>query len=220
MLFNDLLLEETNKPYYRNILAPALRQEYGTYECYPPKEQIFRAFNLVKDTDNVKVIILGQDPYFKPGQANGLAFSVNEGIAYPPTLNNILSEMHREFGYQPKTGDFTYLAEQGVLLLNTLLTVRRGTAKSHAKLGWEIFMDNILEVLGQQNHPMVVMLWGKDAKREKGHFTKNPNICILETTHPSSYSAALGFNSCDHFILCNKYLLDHGVQPINWFTKE
>ena len=220
MILNDIWRNETEKEYYKNGLAPSLREEYKNNLCFPTKDNIFRAFNIIKTTENIKVIILGQDPYVKPMQANGLAFSVNDGIEYPPSLVNILKELHREYGYEPKTGDFTYLAEQGVLLLNTILTVRCGHVKSHAGLGWETFIDNVLEILGSLDQPMVVMLWGKYARRKERHFINNSKICILETSHPSPYSVNYGFNGCDHFLLCNKYLIDNGVQPINWFTKE
>ena len=220
MFWNDFLQIETQQDYYVNGIAPFLREEYSKYECYPEKNNIFKAFRETVSPDNVKVVILGQDPYHEPGQANGLAFSVSHDCQNPPSLQNIIKEMENEFGrkYQGD-GDLSYLAKQGVLLLNTTLTVRRGQANSHSDCGWTIFTDNIIQRLNTEQHPIVYMLWGKYAQR-KEHLICNSNALILKTSHPSPFSANKGFLGCNHFRTCNYFLIKNGSQPIDWLGEN
>ena len=221
MTWNEILNNEVQQEYYVKGIAPFLRQEYAQHECYPHKNNIFRAFYSIPSPEDVKVIILGQDPYHEPGQAMGLAFSVLESCPNPPSLINIIEEIKNEFNITDSTvrklyyGDLDFLANQGVLLLNTTLTVRRGQANSHANCGWQTFTDHVISAIDSCNHPMVVMLWGKYAQRKKFLF-KNTNALILTTSHPSPFSANRGFFGCKHFVKCNEYLNANGIQPIDW----
>lgn len=215
MTWNELISKEQHKHYYIDMV-PILRSEYSNYECYPSKENIFKAMYSIKSPEDVKVVIIGQDPYHEPGQAMGLSFSVPNDVLAPPSLVNIINELEREYNTKYNNGnDLTFWANQGVLLLNSTLTVRRGKANSHANIGWQIFTDNIIEYLGSLNKPMVFMLWGKFAKSKKKLI--NNNSLILETTHPSPLSANKGFLGCDHFIKCNEYLKNNNVEQIDWF---
>ena len=218
--WNDILTTECQKDYYVRFLAPFLRQEYGKHECYPHKDNIFRAFYATGSPRNVKVVILGQDPYHEPGQAMGLSFSVPEDCPNPPSLQNIILEIKRESQVYPENcelydGDLTFWAQQGVLLLNTTLTVQRGHANSH-KGHWNQFSNSIIKRFGSGNEPIVFMLWGKDAK-SKSNLITNPNALVLKTSHPSPFSAKLGFIGCNHFNKCNDYLIQNNLEPINWF---
>lgn len=219
MTWNEILQNEISQEYYQNGIAPFLRQEYAQFECYPSKDNIFKAFYSIPSPENVKVVILGQDPYHEPGQANGLAFSVQRDCVNPPSLNNIIDEVQHEFNVQGinavNYGDLTCWAKQGVLLLNTTLTVRRGQANSHSGCGWTTFTDHIIQYLNSMNQPMVFMLWGKYAQRKK-YLVNNNKILVLTTSHPSPFSANRGFFGCNHFVKCNEYLKANNIQPIDW----
>ena len=166
--------------------------------------------------DQVKCVILGQDPYHEPNQAMGLAFSVNRGVATPKSLINMYKELNAEFGYPiPTHGDLSSWAKQGVLLLNTVLTVRKGEAASHAGHGWETFTDKIISIINEEDRPIVFLLWGKFAK-SKEVLLNNPKHLILKTTHPSPFSASYGFLGCNHFKKCNEFLEKNNVSPIDW----
>lgn len=216
MNWTELLNKEIQQDYYQKNIATFLRKEYAKHECYPHKDNIFKAFYSIPSPEDVKVVIIGQDPYHEPGQANGLAFSVSHDCKNPPSLQNIIKEMENEFGQEYKgDGDLTYLANQGVLLLNATLTVRRGEANSHAECGWQTFTDNIIQYLGSLDKPIVFMLWGKFAQN-KSKLITNKNALVLKAPHPSPYSASRGFFGCNHFVQCNQYLLSNGIEPINW----
>lgn len=223
--WTEIIQEQQKQDYYYSNLAPFLKEEYANYECYPVAENVFRALYATKSPDNVKVVILGQDPYHEPGQAMGLSFSVPEGCPNPPSLQNIIKEVKYEYQIDDNIdrklyhGDLTYLAEQGVLLLNTTLTVRKGEPNSHSNCGWQIFTDSIIEYLNDMNEPMVFMLWGKYAQRKKRLIT-NDKILVLTTSHPSPFSANRGFMGCNHFIKCNEFLKQHYMNPIDWLGGE
>ena len=199
-------------------LIEFVRSEYQTNECYPPAEQVLRAFDTLPMSE-VRVVILGQDPYHEPGQAHGLAFSAPEGTRLPPSLRNIYKEMYADLGVAPDTplptGDLSHLAEQGVLLLNTVLTVRRGEAASHRGQGWEQFTDAVLCALDASDAPIAFVLWGKDA-RAKRKYLKNPNHLIVESDHPSPLSAWRGFFGSRPFGRVNAYLRERGCEEIRW----
>lgn len=190
-------------------------QEYKTRKIFPPGQDIFRAFDLTP-LEKVKVVILGQDPYHGDGQANGLCFSVHKGIQTPPSLVNIFKEMHDDIGCDiPNNGDLTKWAQQGVLLLNTILTVRAHEAFSHRKLGWENFTDAAIQIVAQQDRPIVFILWG-GAARAKKVLIHNPKHLILEAPHPSPLSAYHGFFGSKPFSKTNDYLTKMGIEPIDW----
>lgn len=190
-------------------------EEYRTRKVFPPGQDIFRAFDLTP-LENVKVVILGQDPYHGEGQANGLCFSVHKGIQIPPSLVNIFKEMHDDIGCAiPNNGDLTKWAEQGVLLLNTILTVRAHEAFSHRGFGWENFTDAAIRVLAEEDRPLVFILWG-GAARAKKKLIHNPKHYILEAPHPSPLSAYHGFFGSKPFSRTNAYLEKAGLAPIDW----
>lgn len=212
--WDSLLEEEFRKEYYVK-LREFLKSEYSTQTIYPDMYSIFNALKIT-DYDKVKAVIIGQDPYHGEGQAHGLCFSVQDGIALPPSLMNIYKEMHSDLGITPaKTGNLTPWAEQGVLLLNTVLTVRGGLANSHKGKGWELFTDRIIELLNQREKPMVFILWGANARAKKA-FISNPAHLVLEAAHPSPLSAYNGFFGCRHFSKTNEFLERTGQEPINW----
>ena len=215
----DILLEgEFQKPYYQQ-LRNFLKSEYNSYTIYPDMYNIFNAFKLTSYND-VKAVILGQDPYHEPGQAHGLAFSVLDGTEPPPSLKNIYKELNADLGLPiPEKGDLTKWAQQGVLLLNTSLTVRRGSANSHKGKGWEIFTDRIIELLNGREKPVVFILWGANA-RSKTALITNPVHKILTCAHPSPLSAYNGFFGCKHFSKCNEFLKAQGIEEINWALGE
>lgn len=214
MEWSQLLEAEQNKPYY-NDLQKFVNDEYKTKTIYPPRNQIMNALNLTP-YDNVKCVILGQDPYHGANQAMGLSFSVNPGIEIPRSLQNIYKELNRELNcYIPNNGDLTPLAKQGVLLLNSVLTVQAKTPASHQNKGWENYTDKIISILNQKSDPIVFMLWGSFAKSKKPLIT-NPSHLILESVHPSPFSADKGFFGCNHFIKCNDFLKQHNCSEINW----
>ena len=205
---------EFEKPYFAQ-LTDFVRQEYSTTACYPPGSLVFNAFNLCP-FDAVKVVIIGQDPYHEPGQAQGLSFSVPAGVPFPPSLQNIFKEIQLDLGKPiPPTGDLTRWAEQGVLLLNATLTVRAHQAASHQHHGWEQFTDAVVRAIAARKEGIVYLLWGSYAQR-KGAIADPQKNCILKSVHPSPLSVYRGFWGCKHFSKANDYLIAHGQTPINW----
>ena len=212
-----LLKDEFQKPYYLN-LRKFLVQEYKTQTIYPNMNNIFNALKYT-DYKDVKVVILGQDPYHQPNQAHGLCFSVLKGVNPPPSLQNMYKEIHAEYGYPiPTHGELTYWAKQGVLMMNTVLTVRESQPNSHKGMGWEIFTDNVITLLNQRPEPMVFLLWGANARAKKKIIT-NPNHLVLESAHPSPLSAYNGFFGNGHFKKANEFLKSKGIQEIDWQIK-
>ena len=208
------LEQEFHKEYYRKLYA-FVKEEYAKNVIYPPSDRLFTALHLTP-LEKVRVVILGQDPYHEPGQAMGMSFSVPEGVEIPPSLKNIYKEIHEDVGERiPATGDLTRWAEQGVLLLNAVLTVRAHQANSHKGRGWEEFTDAIIKIVNGQERPVVYMLWGRNA-REKKSLVTNPEHLVLEAAHPSPLSAYNGFFGCRHFSKCNKFLKEKGAGEINW----
>ena len=212
-----LLKDEFQKPYYLN-LRKFLVQEYKTQTIYPNMNDIFNALKYT-DYKDVKVVMLGQDPYHQPNQAHGLCFSVKKGVKAPPSLQNMYKEIYAEYGYPiPDHGELTYWAEQGVLMLNTVLTVRESQPNSHKGMGWEVFTDNIISLLNQRPEPMVFLLWGANARAKKKIIT-NPNHLVLESAHPSPLSAYNGFFGNNHFKKANEFLKSKGLLEIDWQIK-
>jgi len=212
--WKQVLQSEFDKPYFEQ-LTTFVRNEYSTKTIYPPGNLIFNAFDSCP-FDNVKVVIIGQDPYHGPGQAHGLCFSVNDGISFPPSLENIFKEIERDLGIPaPKTGNLSRWATQGVLLLNATLTVRSHQAGSHQGKGWETFTDAVMRILSEKCKHIVFMLWGNYAQ-QKGAVIDTKKHLVLKTVHPSPLSAYRGFIGCGHFSAANKYLMDNGKKPINW----
>ena len=208
------LQPEFGKPYYAALYRTVL-EEYKTREIYPPSGDIFNAFHFTP-LPNVKAVILGQDPYHEPGQAHGLCFSVKKGVRIPPSLVNIYAELHDDLGcYVPDNGDLTKWAEEGVMLLNTVLTVRAHQANSHKGIGWEEFTDAAIRVLAGQDRPMVFILWGSAARKKK-QMIYNPKHLVIESAHPSPLSAYNGFFGSRPFSKCNDYLVKCGISPIDW----
>lgn len=220
--FQDLIEKSRTDENYRE-LREFVKSEQRKYTVYPNKEDIFNAYNLTP-LENVKVVILGQDPYHEPNQAHGLSFSVKEGVVLPPSLKNILKAIELDDGLSTSeksdsissgNGDLTRLATQGVLLVNNVLTVRKGVAFSHRGHGWEQFTEEAFKLLDTVDAPIVFMLWGKP-QQEYRKYIKNPNRLILTAPHPSPLSAHLGFFECKHFSKCNNYLKQNGLTPIIW----
>ena len=212
--WKEKLAEEFEKPYFQQ-LAAFVREEYQKYTIYPPGGRIFNAFDSCP-FDQVKVVILGQDPYHGPKQANGLAFSVSDGVPVPPSLQNIYKELKADLGVQPPAhGNLERWAHQGVLLLNATLTVRRGAAGSHQGKGWEVFTDAVLRILSEQRQGLVFILWGAYAKR-KGALIDRSKHYVIESAHPSPLSATSGFFGSRPFSKANKYLEEKGKTPIEW----
>lgn len=208
------LQEEFEKPYFE-ALTHFVKNEYAQGVVYPPGKLIFNAFNLCP-FDRVKVVIIGQDPYHGPGQAHGLCFSVNDGIAFPPSLVNIFKELKNDMGIEkPASGNLTRWAEQGVLMLNATLTVRAHQAGSHQRQGWETFTDAVIRKLAEERDHLVFILWGGYAQR-KGAFIDRNRHLVLTSAHPSPLSAYNGFFGNKHFSRTNEYLIAHGEQPIVW----
>lgn len=205
---------EFDKSYFVQ-LTNFVRKEYQTYTIYPPGKLIFNAFNLCP-FDKVKVVIIGQDPYHEPGQAQGLCFSVNKGIPFPPSLVNIFKEIKNDLGKEmPQDGDLTRWTKQGVLLLNATLTVRAHKAGSHQNKGWEEFTDAAIKALNEEREHLVFILWGGYARR-KGAIIDRSRHLVLESAHPSPLSAYHGFFGNKHFSRTNDYLTEHGETPIDW----
>ncbi len=208
------LSEEFLKDYFMR-LSEFVKEEYHTNTVYPPGSMIFNAFNLCPFND-VKVVIIGQDPYHGPGQAHGLCFSVKENIAFPPSLINIFKEIQNDTGIpRPVSGNLERWARQGVLLLNASLTVRAHMPGSHQKKGWEDFTDSVINIINKDRNNIVFLLWGAFAQK-KGESIDRSRHLVLESVHPSPLSASRGFFGNSHFSLCNKYLEEHVIDPINW----
>ena len=213
----DLYNNDLKKDYFKKLLAD-VELEYKNHVCFPKYENIFRAYKLTR-LEDVKVVILGQDPYHEKGQANGLAFSV-DCKKLPPSLKNIYKEMESDLGLTVnQDGDLEYLAKQGVMLLNTTLTVREGEANSHKDLGWSHFTNNSIALLNAIPTPKVFILWGNDARSKKSLIT-NPNHLIIESAHPSPLSAYNGFFGSKPFSRANEFLIKNNRKPIDWVKKE
>lgn len=205
---------EFKKPYYKKLYE-TVKQEYQTRAVYPDANDIFNAFDFTP-LSKVKVVILGQDPYHGPGQAHGLCFSVKPDVEIPPSLVNIYQELHDDLGcYIPNNGYLKKWADQGVLMLNTVLTVRAHRANSHQGQGWEQFTDAVIEAVNHQDRPVVYMLWGRPAQSKIPMLT-NPKHLILKAPHPSPLSAFRGFMGCRHFSQANDFLKNNGVEPVDW----
>ncbi len=212
--WDALLADEIKKDYYLR-LREFLKQEYTTRRIYPPMEDIFNALRHTSYSD-VRAVILGQDPYHGAGQAHGMCFSVKKGTPPPPSLQNIFKELKADLGIDPPNhGELTQWADNGVLLLNTVLTVREGQANSHRGMGWEHFTDRVIQLLNEREQPIVFLLWGGNA-RSKANLITNPQHLVLQCAHPSPLSAYNGFFGCRHFSKTNEFLTQHGMQPINW----
>ena len=212
--WRQVLQPEFDKPYFE-LLTDFVRRAYRTTQCFPPAGQIFRAFDLCP-FDNVRVVIIGQDPYHDVNQAHGLCFSVQDGVKIPPSLDNIYKELNRDLGKPiPTTGNLTHWAEQGVLLLNATLTVEAHKAGSHQGKGWEELTDAAIMALNEKREKIVFMLWGSYAQR-KGKFIDRRKHLVLEAVHPSPLSAYRGFIGCGHFSQANNYLVQQGLSPIAW----
>lgn len=206
--------EEKAKDYFIN-LKEFLLEEYENNEVYPRKKDIFKCFELT-DFKDVKVVILGQDPYHQKFQAHGLCFSVNKGVKVPPSLVNIYKEINNDLGCKiPHHGDLSKWAKEGVLLLNTIMSVRDSKPMSHSNKGWEIFTDRIIKELDKDDTPKVFMLWGSPSRKKKELIT-NPNHLVLESVHPSPLSAYHGYFGCKHFSKANKFLKDNNREEIDW----
>lgn len=205
---------EFHKPYYAKLYA-FVKDEYSQCQVFPPSDDIFNALHFTP-LSKVKAVILGQDPYHDVGQAHGLCFSVMPGQTAPPSLKNIYKELQSDLGcYIPNNGYLKKWADQGVLLLNAVLTVRAHAPASHRGKGWEEFTDALIRTVNQQDRPIVYMLWGRDARAKKS-MLDNPKHLILEAPHPSPLSAGRGFFGCRHFSKANAYLTEHGETPIDW----
>jgi len=212
--WKEVMMEEFEQPYFSD-LKKFLVEEKAKYPIYPPGSHIFEAFNKTP-FPNVKVVILGQDPYHGPGQAHGLCFSVPDGIVFPPSLNNILTELNNDLNIPlPKSGNLTAWAEKGVLLLNATLTVRANQAGSHQGRGWEIFTDSVIKKLSDHSEKIVFLLWGRYAQNKRQLIDTTKHF-ILEAPHPSPLSAYRGFMGCCAFSKTNKLLIESGLEPVDW----
>jgi uracil-DNA glycosylase len=208
------LQAEFEKEYFVK-LSDYIREEYKAHTVYPPGSLIFNAFDLCS-FNNVKAVIIGQDPYHGPGQAHGLCFSVREGVASPPSLLNIFKEIEMDLGLKkPVNGNLERWASQGVLLLNATLTVKDGVPGSHQKKGWEQFTDSVINILNNEKQNLVYFLWGSFARNKCEPIDRSKNL-ILESVHPSPLSASRGFFGNKHFSRCNNYLTEKGIEPIKW----
>ena len=212
--WKEILSAEFSKPYFEELVA-FVKQEYASGMVYPAGRNIFRAFDKCP-FERLKVVIIGQDPYHGEGQANGLCFSVNEGVPFPPSLQNILKEVFDDVGKPvPASGELDRWAEQGVLLLNSVLTVRAQSAASHAGRGWEQFTDAVVRAIAERKQGVVYMLWGSYAQRKAAIADPTKNL-FLKAVHPSPLSAYRGFFGCRHFSATNAYLVSQGKEPIEW----
>ncbi|MBQ5594226.1 MAG: uracil-DNA glycosylase [Alistipes sp.] len=212
--WKEILREEFSKPYFEELVS-FVKQEYASGEVFPAGRNIFRAFDKCP-FEKLKVVIIGQDPYHGDGQANGLCFSVNEGVPFPPSLKNIFKEVSDDIGTPvPRSGELDRWAEQGVLMLNAVLTVRAHNAASHAGHGWERFTDAVVKAIAERKQGVVYMLWGSYAQR-KGAIADPKQNLILHAVHPSPLSAYRGFFGCKHFSQANNYLISIGKDPIVW----
>lgn len=212
--WDDFLQNEFRQDYFKKLSA-FLKKEYAEKTVYPPKQEVFAAFYYT-DLDKVKVVILGQDPYHEPNQACGLCFAIKLGNPLPKSLQNIYREIHDDLGIQmSNSGYLVNWAKQGVLLLNTVMTVERGKANSHKDHGWEQFTDNVIRKLNDQDQPIVFLLWGRNAMN-KMPLLNNPKHLVLTAAHPSPLSAYNGFFGCRHFSRTNEFLVKNGLKPIDW----
>lgn len=211
--WDHILYDEIQKDYYKN-LGKFVKSEYRNKICYPKYEDIFNALRYT-DYDDVKVVILGQDPYHGEGEAHGLAFSVLEGVKRPPSLNNIFKELSSDIGVNRTSNDLTWWAKQGVLLLNAIMSVEKDKPLSHKDKGWEIFTDNIIKYLNEREKPIVFILWGNYARSKKQLIT-NKNHYIIESAHPSPLSASRGFFGSKPFSKTNEFLIKNNMDPIIW----
>ena len=211
--WDEILKKDMEQDYFKK-LGSFIKNEYKTKICYPDYNNIFNALRYT-DYDEVKVVILGQDPYHDENQAHGLSFSVLDGVLKPPSLRNILKELENDLGIKRKGGDLTDWAKQGVLLLNSIMTVEKDKPLSHKEKGWEIFTDNIIRYLNERNTPIVFILWGSYARSKKELIT-NPIHHIIESVHPSPLSASRGFFGSKPFSKTNNYLKKDGLKPIEW----
>ena len=212
--WDEILKNERAKPYYQN-LRQILKEEYSTQKIYPHMNDIFNALKYTSFADT-KVVIIGQDPYHGQGQAHGLCFSVKKGVKAPPSLRNIFKELEMDIGKPiPPHGELTEWAKQGVLLLNTVLTVREAQPTSHSKIGWETFTDRVISELNKKETPVVFLLWGAHAQN-KAQLINNPIHHKLKTVHPSPLSASRGFFGCRHFSKANEILRNCGLEEIKW----
>ncbi len=210
--WDEVLKDEYEKPYYRALMQK-VDEEYANFTVYPPKCLVYSAMARVP-YDKVKVVILGQDPYHGEGQANGMAFAVEKGVKLPPSLVNIFKEIEDDLGVKVNGSTLTGWAEQGVLLLNTVLTVRASSPQSHSAYGWQSFTDEVISLLSKRETPMVFMLWGANAWKKKPLIASHHKI--LESVHPSPLSAYRGWFGCKHFSKANEFLLQNGLDPIDW----
>lgn len=216
--FKEIIEEESKKDYYQKLHS-FIDNEYNTKTIFPPRENIFFA---LKNTpyEYVKVVIIGQDPYHGEGEAHGMCFSVNPDIKIPPSLQNIYKEINRDLGCKiPNNGYLLKWARQGVLLLNSVLTVEKDKPASHQGKGWEIFTDRIIEEINKKDTPVVFLLWGNFAKQKQALIT-NPKHLILTSSHPSPFSVRYGFEGCSHFSKTNKFLASHGMAQIDWQIED
>lgn len=216
--WDEVLRDQVQAPYFQNIIKQ-LNVEYRKTQCFPPPELVFNALRSTAYSQ-VRAVILGQDPYHGEGQAHGLCFSVRHGVDAPPSLQNIYKEIHADLGLPiPSHGELTDWTGQGVLLLNTILSVRAHAPMSHANLGWQTFTDAVIARLNEREQPIVFLLWGSPARAKKTLIT-NPRHLILEAPHPSPLSAHRGFFGCQHFSKCNAFLRQNGMREIDWEIRE
>ena len=213
--WKHVLKNEFSKSYFLEAVTFIKTEKALNKTIYPPGQFIFNAFNHTP-FDNVKVVILGQDPYHGKGQAHGLSFSVPDGVRPPPSLINIFKELHDDTGLPiPKSGNLTPWADHGVLLLNASLTVRAAEPNSHSKIGWTQFTDSVISIISAEKEHVVFMLWGKYAQEKQALIDETKHL-VLKAAHPSPYSASNGFFGCKHFSKANKYLMDNGIDPVDW----
>lgn len=212
--WDRILKEEYEKEYFYKLLK-TLQIEYRDKTIFPPKKDVFKAMRLT-DYDNIKIVIIGQDPYHGAGEAEGLSFSVKDGIRKPPSLKNIFKELYDDLGYtEPESGSLIKWAKEGVLLLNSILTVEKDKPLSHKKLGWERFTDEVIRKINEKETPVVFILWGNFARGKKELIT-NPNHCILESPHPSPFSARYGFFGSKPFSKANSFLIKNKISPVDF----
>ena len=213
MNFQELFEQETKKEYFISLMD-FVKKDYQEKTCFPPFEDIFNAFRF-KDIDQIKVVILGQDPYHEEHQAHGLSFSILDGNPLPKSLINIYKELYDDVGITRLTGDLTSWAKQGVFLLNNVLTVEKGKANSHKNKGWEIFTSKVIEELTKDNHPQVFVLWGNDAIKKKDLITNSKHL-VITSPHPSPLSSYRGFFGSKPFSKINTFLVNNNLEPIDW----
>jgi uracil-DNA glycosylase len=214
--WKQALKSEFREPYFQEAVQFLKTEKQAGKIIYPAGSQIFQAFNTTT-FDKLKVVLLGQDPYHGKNQAHGLSFSVQKGVNPPPSLMNIFKELQQDIGMPiPSHGDLTHWAEQGVLLLNACLTVRAGEPASHARIGWQLFTDAVIRQISELKEHVVFLLWGKFAQEKQVLIDQRKHL-ILKAAHPSPYSADKGFFGCRHFSKTNEYLMNHGIEPIDWY---